>query len=370
MKKKMKIMSKKTIASIVAGASLFMGVTAAQACTGITLTAKDGSVIHARTLEFEVDMGSNVIVVPRGYKRQGMTPSGKNGKKWVSKYASIGANGAGVPWIFDGFNEKGLSIGLFYHPTTAVYMPYKKSNAKNTMAPWELGSYILENFATVEQVKKHIHQIVVPSVVFKAWGFVPPVHYIVTDASGKSIVIEYLKGKLNVFDNPLGVITNSPSFDWHMTNLRNYPNLSAVQPKTRKVGGVELKPFGLGAGFTGLPGDFTPPARFVRAVAFSTSRVPTQSGRDTVIQAFHILNNFDIPKGSAREAHKDKHGNIIADFTTWTSASDLKNKKFYFRTYNDSQIRMVDLNKMNFNAKKIVTIPMASKEAIKELKAN
>jgi len=109
----------KKVLSFVAIASVFVGYTAADACTGITLTAKDGSVVHARTLEFEVDMGSNVIVVPRGYVRQGSTPEGKNGKKWISKYASIGANGAGVPWIFDGFNEKGLAMGLFYHPTTA-----------------------------------------------------------------------------------------------------------------------------------------------------------------------------------------------------------------------------------------------------------
>ena len=361
----MKIYLKKSLASVTLASMLLSS--ALDACTGITLTSNDGSVVHARTLEFEVDLKSNVIVVPRGYKRQGTTPEGQNGKKWEAKYASIGANGSGVPWIFDGFNEKGLAIGLFYHPTTAKYMPYKKSDAKNTVSAWELGSYILENYADVKEVKKNIKNIVVPNSIFKNWGFVPPVHYIVSDASGKSIVIEYLNGKLNVFDNPLGIITNSPSFDWHMTNLRNYPNLASVQPKTRSVGGIELKPFGLGAGLVGLPGDFTPPSRFIRATAFSYSRVPTKTGEETVIQAFHILNNFDIPKGSAREAHKDKHGNIIADFTTWTSASDLKAKKFYFRTFDNSQIKMVDLNKMDLDAKKIVKIPMSGKEVIEEL---
>jgi choloylglycine hydrolase len=359
---------KRKIVSLVAVASLFVGFSTADACTGIRLKAEDGSIIAARTLEFEVDMGSNVIVVPRGYQRQGTTPEGKNGKKWTSKYASIGANGAGVPWIFDGFNEKGLGMGLFYHPTTAKYMPFKQSDAKNTLAPWELGSYILENFATVDEVKKNIGKIIVPATVFKAWGFVPPVHFVVHDASGKSIVIEYVKGKLVVYDNPLGVITNSPTFDWHMTNLRNYPNLGAVQPKTRSIGSVELKPFGLGAGLVGIPGDFTPPARFVRAVAFVYSSIPVKTGKDAVLQAFHILNNFDIPKGSAREAKRDKYGNIVADFTTWTSASNLKAKKYYFRTYDNSQIRMVNLNKMNLNAKKIVTIPMSGKEKILELR--
>ena len=58
-------------------------------------------------------------------------------------------------------------------------------------------------------------------------GFVPPVHYIVTDASGSSVVLEYIGGELKVHANPLGVMTNSPTFDWHMTNLSNYVTMSA-----------------------------------------------------------------------------------------------------------------------------------------------
>ena len=64
-----------------------------------------------------------------------------------------------------------------------------------------------------------------------------------------------------------------------------------------------------------------------------------------MLEAFHILNNFDIPKGSARENKKDEHGNIEAGYTVWTSANDLKAKKFYFRTYDDQRIRIIDLKK-------------------------
>lgn len=117
----------------------------------------------------------------------------------------------------------------------------------------------------------------------------------------------------------------------------------------------------------GLPGDFTPPSRFVRAVAFSQSVLPSKTGEDAVLQAFHILNNFDIPKGAARDEKKDKHGNILADYTTWTSANGLKRKRFYFRTYDNSQIRMVDLMKMNLDAQEIVAISMKGKEVVKEL---
>jgi penicillin V acylase-like amidase (Ntn superfamily) len=109
-----------------------------------------------------------------------------------------------------------------------------------------------------------------------------------------------------------------------------------------KLGTVTLKPFGMGSGMLGMPGDFTPPSRFVRAVAFSQSALPSQTGEDAVIEAFHILNQFDIPKSAARENEKDEHGNVLADYTVWIAASDLKAKRYYFRTYENSQIRMVD----------------------------
>ncbi len=351
------------------GVALFLSGAAQslQACTGITLVAADGTVVHARTLEFATDLNSDVIVVPRGYARTGTTPDGKPGLKWKSKYASVGANGVGLPFLFDGLNEKGVTVGTFYFPTSAQYMAYTPSDAGKTIAAWEMGSFLLENFASIDEVKANIGNIVVPMVVFPAWGFSPEVHYIVTDASGKSIVIEYVGGKLTVHDDPLGVITNSPTFDWQMTNLRNYINFSMSNAPPVKLGPVTLQPFGQGSGMLGMPGDFTPPSRFVRAAAFSQSIFPSKTGDDAILEAFHILNNFDIPKGSARDREKDEHGNIMADYTEWTSAIDLKAKRFYFRTYDNSQIRMVDLTKMNPDAKDIVTISMQGGEQIKSV---
>jgi choloylglycine hydrolase len=337
------------------------------ACTGIRLTAQDGTVVHARTLEFAIDLQSDVIMIPRGYARTGTTPDGKEGLTWKAKYASVGANGVGMPVLFDGLNEKGLAVGLFYFPTSAGYLPYTAADADKTIAPWELGSWILENFASVDEVKANIGKIVVPAVVYAGWGFAPGVHYEVDDASGNSIVVEYVGGKLNVYDNPLGVLTNSPSFDWHMTNLRNYVNFSMTNVPPVKLGPVKLQPFGQGSGMLGLPGDFTPPSRFVRAVAFSQSVLPSKSGNDAVLEAFHILNQFDIPKGAAREHERDAHGNIQADYTQWTAAADLQARQYYFRTYENSQIRMIDLTKMNLDAKDIVKISMKGGEAIKPL---
>src|SRR5437762_10368550 len=361
----MKNQMRKTI--IVAAAFCSLLAPTVQACTGIRLIAEDGTVVHARTMEFAIDIHSDVMMIPRGYARTGTTPDGKEGLKWKVKYASVGLNGVGIPVLFDGVNEKGLATGTFYFPTAAGYMPYTATDVGKTIAQWEVGSWILENFASVDEVKANIGKIVVPAVVFGGWGFAPEAHYIVQDVSGKTIVIEYVGGKLNVHDNPLGVITNSPAFDWHMSNLRNYVNFSMTNAPPVQLGSIKLLPFGQGSGMLGLPGDFTPPSRFVRAVAFSQSVFKPKTGDDAVLEAFHILNQFDIPKGAAREHEKDEHGNILADYTIWTAASDLKSKRYYFRTYENSQIRMVDLMKMKIEGKDMVKISMKGGEVIKPL---
>ena len=153
---------RKWASSIVAGALFASTVLMpAQACTGIRLTAADGSVVPARTMEFAIDPHSDIMISPRGFERVGTTPDGKPGKAWKAKYASVGANGLGLKVLVDGFNEKGLAAELFYFPGTAGYMPYSPADAGNTMAPWNLGSWLLDNFASVDEVKANIGKVVV-----------------------------------------------------------------------------------------------------------------------------------------------------------------------------------------------------------------
>ncbi len=359
----------KKFTSIAAACALMLGnvIPAAQACTGIRLIAADGSVVYARTLEFGLDLKSEIMMVPRGFSRTGTTPDGKGGLKWTAKYASVGMNGAGLPDLFDGLNEKGLGAGMFYFPTSAGYMPYTAEVSDRTISQWEFVSYVLGNFATVDEVKENIGNIVVASSVFSQWGFAPEAHYIVHDATGKSIVVEYVGGKLNVYDNPLGVITNTPGFDFHMNNLRQYTNFSMTGKPSIKLGSVEIVPTGQGSGMLGLPGDFTPPSRFVRAVAFSQSVFQPKTEQDAVLQVFKILNQFDIPKGSSRDGEKDANGNVMADYTIWTGASDLKSKRYFFRTYDNSQIRSVDLMKMDIDGKDMVKVSIQGDEKIEDV---
>jgi choloylglycine hydrolase len=343
-------------------------VPAAQACTGIRLVAKDGGVVAARTLEFGFDLHSEVMVVPAGTAFTGTLPDGGKGISYKTKYGFAGANGMGMPAIIDGLNDQGLYVGLFYFPGYASYADATKDNAARAMAPHEYANWLLGNFSTVEEVKANFNKVVLVPVVLEAIEQAAPVHFVVYDRSGKSVVIEPLDKSLKIYDNPLGVMTNSPTYDWHMTNLRNYVNLTATNVPPISLDGLKLAQFGQGSGMRGLPGDFTPPSRFVRAVAFSQSAIRSDTAAQTVLQAFHILNNFDIPLGAVREMD---NGQMHAEATTWTSASDLKNLRWYFRTYDDQSIRSVDLAKALAAAQgEIKFIKMDARQPVTDVSAN
>jgi choloylglycine hydrolase len=314
----------------------------ADACTGIRLVAKDGGVVTARSLEFGVDLHSEVMIVPAGTALAGSLPDGGKGISYTTKYGFGGANGAGLTAIIDGINDQGLYVGLFYFPDYASYVDVTKENAAHAMAPHEYGAWLLGNFATIDEVKANFDKVTLVPTVVKELGQAAPVHFVVQDRSGKAVVIEPVNKSLKIHDNPIGVVTNSPTFDWHMTNLRNYINLRATNVPPVELNGVTLAQLGQGSGLRGLPGDFTPPSRFVRAVAFTQSAFPSDTATEAVMQAFHILNNFDIPYGAVRQT---ENGQTIAEITTWTSASDLKNLHWYFRTYDDQSVRSVDLPK-------------------------
>jgi choloylglycine hydrolase len=153
---------------------------------------------------------------------------------------------------------------------------------------------------------------------------------------------------LTIFDAPLGVITNAPAYDWHETNLRNYLNLSAVSLPSKKIEEMNFAPLGGGSGMIGLPGDFTPPSRFVRAVAFSQTARPTPTGDETVYELLRILDNFNVPLGAA-EGEGEAKTKGMRSSTIWTTAWDTKNKVLYYHTQNNRRVRKVDFGKIDFS---------------------
>jgi choloylglycine hydrolase len=332
-----------------------------QACTGILLNATGGAVVYGRTMEWGAfDLKSRVLLVPRGEQFTSTMPGGGQGMTWTGKYGIAALDGLEKDVILDGMNEKGLAAGLFYHPGFAEYQPYIPAEASRSLAPTSVAAFILSQFSTLDEVKAGMRTVRVVPVVEPALGFPPPVHLFVTEPSGKAIVIEFTKGEQIIYDNPLGVLTNVPGFDWHLTNLRNYINLSAVALPGKEIANLDFKPLGGGSGMIGLPGDNTPPSRFVRAVAWTQTARKTPDGPETVYELFRILDNFNVPLGASEgSSNPPPSTDGMRSSTLWTTAWDLKNRVLYYHTQNNRRVRMLDIAAIDFgDLHKIVRISL------------
>ena len=326
------------------------------ACTEVRLKSKDNSVVVGRSMEFAQELNSNVIVQPKGQKRISKLPDGSNGKKWTAKYGVIYLDGFGLDIAVDGFNEVGLSVGELYFPGEAKFAEPPKKKKSRAISNLDLPLFILQNFATIEKIRKELPKLTV-------WGeklevlnnIIVPVHYAVYQEDGKGIIIEYSNEGLKIFDS-VGIMTNSPKYDWHLTNLRNYVNLNAENVPPVVIEGISFAGTGQGTGLKGIPGDPTPPSRFVRAAAMAYLSQKGDTAADIVNLSEHILNNVDIPIGLVRDF---ENGETFHDYTQWIVIKDLSNKILYYRSYENMSLRSVDMNRLDMSVEgKKLTIPV------------
>ncbi len=317
------------------------------ACTGLRLITEDGGVVVGRTLEFGLDPHSEILVFPAGKEITSSLADKSKGITYTSKYGIVGANGFGFDIHCDGINEAGLYVGLHYFPGYASYNQPDPSKYDVSMAAEDYGTWLLANFASVEEVKANYDKVFLVENPLEVLGNISiPAHFVIHDKTGACVVIEPLNKKLVIYDNPVGVFTNSPTFDWHVTNLNNYMNLSVINVEPFDFAGQKLRAPGEGSGLRGLPGDGTPPSRFVRAAIYSQSAVKQTTASLAVPQVFHLMNNFDIPVGSVRDVVKSEDGTkVFNEITSWTSVADLKNRTYSFKTYQGQQVCQIDIQK-------------------------
>ncbi|MEM7397716.1 MAG: linear amide C-N hydrolase [Pseudomonadota bacterium] len=324
------------------------------ACTYIQLKAEDDSYIVGRTMEWGTfDLEPALAIVPRGSKLSAMKmPDGKDGATWSARYGFTGISLLGRPAYADAINEKGLAGHLLYLPGFAEYQAYEPAEASKSIAPTDFLGYFISQFATVEEVKEALDRVRVVPVVEPALGFPAPVHYVINDPSGAEIVIEYVGGKLTTHTKTVGVMTNSPPYDWHLNNLRNYLNLRAVAWPEVDVDGIDLTPIGAGSGMLGLPGDFTPPSRFVRAVALAQTAPATKGGYDTVREFFNIMDSFNVPLPVVGEKDNPKGFKPLccSTSTQYTVAFDPANKMMYYHTDDNRTVRSVNLGDIDYDS--------------------
>lgn len=345
---------KRLFSLLIAAVILAVQVPSSWACTGITLTVKDGSKIVARTIEWGgSDLNSQYVIVPRGYEQHSYIPGGQQtGMKFTARYGYVGLAVEQEQFVAEGLNEAGLSAGLFYFPGYGQYETYDPANQATSIADLQLVSWLLGNFSTVDEVVTALKTVHVVAIDPRA----STVHWRITDVSGRQVVLEIIDGTPRFYESKLGVLTNSPGFDWQMTNLNNYVNLYPGATEPKALGDIKLAAFGAGSGFLGLPGDVTPPSRFVRAAFYQTTAPQQSTAIGAVNQSFQILNNFDIPIGIEFQAGQTPTD--IPSATQWTSSADLSNRRLYYRTMYNSAIRCFDLKTIDFGRVKYQAHPL------------
>ena len=193
----------------------------ALACTGITLNGADGSRVTARSIEWGSSvLPTTLVVVPRGTPSQTQTALGA-GMQYKNTIGYAGLSIEDKSFVVEGLNEKGLSAGLFFFPGYGQYPIYDAAQKDKTLSDMEFVAWVLGNFDSVKAARAALPDIRVAER-FKGAG---TVHYRIADKTGEQIVVEIVDGKMRIFDNPIGVLTNSPGFEWQMTNLNNFMNL-------------------------------------------------------------------------------------------------------------------------------------------------
>lgn len=323
----------------------------AQACTGISLKAADGTVVAGRTVEWALSDAQHyrIALFPRAKGFASLTPEGANGMKWTGRYGFLSMTAYGQDYGPDGMNEEGLYVGMYYLPGFAEYASYDAAQADRSLSVGDFMQWMLSSFKSVDEVRANLDRVRIINVDDPRFGGAAlPFHWKISDPTGKSIIIELVEGgKMKIYEAFLGVVTNSPTYDWHLTNLRNYLHLSRSPRESLTIDSLSLSPLGAGSSLLGLPGDFTPPSRFIRAAALTASARPLSNSMDATFEAFRILDSFNIPLG-ATVAPKALP-NDIPGATQITSVSDLSNRVYYYHTMFNRQVRAIDLKKIDFS---------------------
>ncbi len=319
-------------------------------CTAITF--KNGDHYFGRNLDLEYSYKETVTITPRNYSFHF-----RNGKKLSNHYAMIGMAFVyqNYPLYYDATNEKGLSIAGLNFPENAVYR--KKVENESYIASFEFIPWLLGQCATVSEARGWLNRCCIADISFDEHLPASPLHWLVADQN-ESITVESVAEGLKIYNNPVGVLTNNPPFDYHMYHLTAFLNLTSDVATNRFSDELTLKPFSKGMGGIGLPGDLSSPSRFVRAAFVKWNARCKQTEIDNVSQFFHILGAVEQQRGCT-QVHDE-----LYEITHYTSCCNTERGIYYYRTYNNSQLSAVDMQRENLDRDALISYPLIAQQQI------
>ena len=348
---------------------LAMGTPSARACTALMITDKQGNAYSGKTLEYAVPLPFEMSYVPAGTKVVSVAPGNKPGLSFETKYPVLGVSAAsgvgdGPNMMVESANDQGLSLCTNEMPGSQSPTG-AGSEAAKALAATDLALYLLGNFKSVAEVKEALTNrsvsVWLPKVPLVG-NIELPMHYILFDKTGAGIVIEYLDGKQNINDNPVGVATNAPDFGWHLKNLNNYAQLTNLDKNSGQFGQLEVSAPDSGNALANVPSSQISTGRFVKAAFYTQFVRKADNPEDAVITLGHILNNFDRPydlsidKGFSAEGGKP--GETTSEVTLFTWMNDKVRNLYFLRTIDALNFSTFDIAKLA-PIKSVVNVPLA-----------
>ena len=291
-------------------------------CSAVAWETADGGHLWGRNFDFNrIAADSKVTFVPRGqvFYACGTELEGnlEPSTRCTAAYAAVGIGSLvlrSTPALYEGLNEKGLMGGQLYYRTFAHFAPEARPGTLPLQPPF-LVTWCLATCASVEEVARALEERV-SLVAIPMLGTVPPIHWMFSDRTGESIVVESDRDGLHIYRNTVGVMTNSPGYPWHRTNLLNHPQLRPLDYGELAWGGERLEPCFSGSGAAGLPGDWSSPSRFVRLLT------------------------------GPEEITPHDRGVVPYDYTVYSSVLCAESMRFYWLTYRNSRVRYVELSRL------------------------
>ena len=319
-------------------------------CTAVTYCTKDH--YFGRNLDYEHGYQEAVTITPRDFPFhfRCLPPMERH-------YAMIGMATVsdGYPLYYDATNEHGLSMAGLNFPHSAKYMPENPS--KDNVTPFELILWVLGNCKTLKEAENKLSNANLVDIPFSEEFPLTPLHWFMAD-SERSVVIEQTEAGLQIFENPLGVLTNEPPFPFHMANLQNYLHVTNEEAVNRFAPSLPLKAYSRGMGAMGLPGDLSSASRFVKAAFTRLNSVSEDTEFAGISQVFHILGSVAQQKGCVKIRN-------LYEKTIYTSCCNTTKGIYYYTTYENSQITGVKLQGIHLDSKELVSYPLVREQQIR-----
>lgn len=325
-------------------------------CTAATYHTKDH--YFGRNLDLEFSYHEQVTILPRNR----IVPM-RAMEDMKQHFAMIGMAFVvdGFPLYYDATNEHGLSMAGLNFPGNAYYAPVCEE--KDNVASFEVILWLLGQCRTVAEARKKIARMNICDIIFSPDLPASPLHWMLADRE-ECVVLEQTKSGLRIHENPVGVMTNNPTFDYHMTHLADYMNVSGDPGVNRMMPSADLDQYSRGMGGFGIPGDLSSASRFVK-VAFTKMNSVSGSGEsESISQFFKILGSVEQQRGCCRLG-KDENGNELCEYTIYSSCCNMDQGIYYYTTYENSQITGVNMHHADLDGTELTTFDLVKGQQIR-----